>query len=130
VVLACGVLLLLIGVILIMTLPLPLPWRVLFALVWIADTCREICNMRTGAARVRRLRLNHLGQFVAEGPDGAQVPLQLLSGSVILQRIAWFRLRFPDQCRYAELMCGNPATDPAWQRLQLIWQQAGRTFGR
>jgi hypothetical protein len=115
---------------LIMSLPMAPQWRIALLLVWLADSLRELHALRCGSARVRRLRLNQCGEITAESPCGSQLPMTLLSGSMVLRRVAWLRLRFPDNRRYAELICGNPAKEPAWHRLQLIWQHSGRAFGR
>lgn len=54
----------------------------------------------------------------------------LSTGSVVLARIAWLRLRFPDRRHAFLLFLGNAAKDPEWQRFQLIWRHSAAAFGR
>ena len=73
-------------------------------------------------------QLDANGDVFATRPDGRSETVVLLSGSLVLSRLAWFRLRFTDGCICAELMLGDPISDPRWQRLQLIWQQSRMAF--
>ncbi len=125
-----GCFLLIAGLALVLHFPMAPAWRGLIIVAWVADVLREMIRMTAGAARVRLLRLDESGHIVAERPDGGTECLTLLTGSLVLRRFAWLRLRFPDNRQYAELICGDPAKDLEWQRLQLIWQQSGGTFAR
>ena len=118
------------GVVLILHFPLAPVWRGLIIVAWVADVCVEMARIIAGAARVRLLRLDETGHIMAEGPEGSMLDLTLMTGSLVLRRFAWLRLRFPDNSYYAELICGDPARDQQWQRLQLIWQQSADAFGR
>ena len=119
---------LLAGIATILYLPLPLFLRCVICIVWIADCGHELRQMRRGSARISRLQLDANGDIFVTRPDGRSETVVLLSGSLVLSRLAWFRLRFTDGCICAELMLGDPISDPRWQRLQLIWQQSRRAF--
>jgi hypothetical protein len=128
--LGSSLLILLTGVILVLQLPVG-PWlRALIVVIWIADVCRQMARLCAGMARVTRLSLDSSGRIIAAGPDGDLQKLTLLAGSVVTARLAWLRLRFPDDSVYAELLCGDAGCDPHWHRLQLIWQQSACEFSR
>ena len=129
-VLLSGYFLLVMGIAICLSLPFDFHWRLLLTLVWVFDTSREISRMTVGMRRTKRLRIDTAGQVVAEDANGDLENLTLLSGSVVLRRFAWLRLEYSDNLHYAELFHGDPDKDLQWQRLQLIWQQAGSAFAR
>jgi hypothetical protein len=129
-VLTSGCLLLVAGVGLVVSLPLPPAWRGMLLLLWLADTVAGLRGIHAGMLRLGSLTVNQFGEMSVTGPDGTLETVTLESGSVVLRRIAWLRLRFPDNSRYAEFFCGNPVNEPAWHRFQLIWQHAAEAFGR
>jgi len=118
------------GLLLILLMPLAPVWRLLLAAAWAGESVRELRALSCGAAKLQRLRLDADGNIEGLGPDGSVEVLSLLSGSIVLSRIGWLRVRFPDGKRYAELVRGDPARDLAWQRLQLIWRHRRMAFGR
>ena len=118
------------GIVLIVLMPLAPSWRILFAFAWVGESLRELRGLVRGARRLRRIRLDADGNIAGLGPDGRFEALTLLSGSVLMSRVGWFRVRFPDGSRYGELLRGDPARDLEWQRLQLIWRHGRRAFGR
>jgi hypothetical protein len=124
-----GWVLLVIGLMLVICLPLGPAWRGVIGVAWVCDVCRELFNLRTFSTRLHSVRLDQTGHIVADGPDGED-ELTLLSGSLVMPRIAWLRLRFADNCRGAELFRGDMDKDPQWQQFQLIWRQSGGAFGR
>jgi len=119
---------LLAGIAIIMNLPLSLTLRGVLCGIWIFDCSNEVKRLRRGSARIGRLQLDANGDIFATGPAGRSEYLELLSGSVVLSRLAWLRLRFPDGSVAAELLAGDPLRDPHWHRLQLIWQQSRAAF--
>ncbi len=129
-VLAFGYLATGIGILLIFLMPLGPIWRLLLALLWLAESFWELRGRIRGAARLRRIRLDAAGNISAEGPHGCTEALTLLSGSIVLSHLGWLRVRFPDGSCYGELLRGDPATDREWQRLQLIWRHGRAAFGR
>lgn len=116
------------GFVLIIRLPVAAWIRLGLAIVWIASQVWQIGKLSRGAARVRAIRL---------GPDFASVvdrrgreePVQIMSGSVVLPRLAWLRLRLSDGSHYGELLRSNPARDRHWRYLQILWRQAPAAFG-
>jgi hypothetical protein len=119
---------LLAGTIIIMHLPLSLTVRGVLCSIWILDCSGELNKLRRGSARICRLQIEANGDIFATGPGGRSEYLELLSGSVVLSRLAWLRLRFPDGSVGAEFLAGDPRSDPRWQGLQLIWQQNRAAF--
>lgn len=125
-----GCVLLLCGSLLILAMPLAALTRALLLSVWILDGVRELARLVKGRQRVIELVITESGTITARDAAGRRHELALLSGSLILPRFAWLRLRFADKCQYGELMRGNADKDPQWQKLQLIWRQSAASFGR
>ena len=128
IVLIGGVVALLAGAVIILYLPVPLVLRCTVCMLWFVDCGRELMALARGAARISALQLDANGDIFAIGPNGRSEYLVLLSGSVVLSRLAWLRLRFADGSTYAELMTGDPLRDRHWQRLQLIWHISRGAF--
>ena len=118
------------GLAIILTLPLAPLLRVLLACTWLAENTRECRRQIRGAARIGRITLNAHGNIAGTAPDGRPLSLMLLSGSVVLSRLAFLRVQFADGSDYVELLRGDPAADIEWQRLQLIWRHCHAAFGR
>jgi len=118
------------GFILILLMPLAPLWRFLLAAAWIGESLRELRALIRGAARLQLIRLDADGNVAGLGPDGRFEVLTLLPGSMVLSRLGWLRVRFPDGSHYGELLRGDPAKDLEWQRLQLIWRHSRTAFGR
>ena len=120
----------LIGIALILFMPLATPWRFLLVVAWVSESYRELRVLVRGAARLRRIRLDAEGNVSGQNPDGRREILTLLTGSIVLSRVGWLRVRFPDGGSYGELLRGDPARDLEWQRLQLIWRHQRTAFGQ
>ncbi len=118
------------GIVLIVLMPLAPGWRILFVFAWVGESLRELRGLVRGARRMRLIRMDADGNIAGLGPDGRVEALTLLSGSVVMSRVGWLRVRFPDGSHYGELLRGDPARDPEWQRLQLIWRHGRGAFGR
>ncbi len=129
-VLLCGALAMMTGLVLILFMPLAAVWRILLAAAWVGESLRELRGLARGAARLRFIRLDAAGNISGIAPDGRREVLTLLSGSIVLSRLGWLWVRFPDGSRYGELLRGNPGRDLEWQRLQLIWRHSRTAFGR
>lgn len=128
-VLACGCLAAIAGTLIILAMPLAWALRILFAAVFVGENCRELRRLIRGAARLQLLLLDAEGNVSGRGPDGGSESMVLLSGSIVLKRLAWLRLRFTDGSEHGELFRGNPAADPEWQRLQLLWRHRRTAIG-
>lgn len=129
-VLSSGCAALLIGTILILSLPAVAFLKTAFGCVWILSGAAELTRYRRAMSRIDRIRMDADGGVDGFDRTGNRYPLRLLAGSIMLERAAWFRLRFGDGLDYGELMTGNAATSEQWRRLQLIWRQHASTFGR
>jgi hypothetical protein len=128
-VLLCACIAAITGTLIILYMPLAWVLRISLAAVFIAENLREMKRLVCGAARIRHISLDAEGNIAALGPGGRVEPLTLLSGSIVLNRLAWLRLRFADGSEHGELCCGDPVADPEWQRLQLIWRYRRRPIG-
>jgi len=114
-----------------LALGLPLRPELKFAVVglWLGRCLFELRSQLRGASRIDRIRICSTGALEGLTRHGAVESLTLLSGSMVLSRVAWFRLEFDDGLRYGEVVTGNARRDEHWRRLQLIWRQRGAAFG-
>jgi len=111
-------------------MPIGAPLRAALLLAWLWYGRHDIRRQLIGYRRVSRLHIDALGMVRATDPAGNPVILELESGSLVLQRMAWLRLRFPDGEIYGELLIGDPTRCARWHALQLIWEQQRHAFGR
>lgn len=119
----------LLGAVLVAGLPL-LPWlKLLVACLWLLLGLFEMASQLRGMSRIDRIRMSSAGSIEGLSRNGMEEPLTLLSGSVVLSRVAWLRLEFGDGLQYGELLAGNSRLDEQWRRLQLIWRQHAAVFG-
>jgi hypothetical protein len=117
------------GILLILDLPLlPAP-KVLFGALWLGAGLAEARAQFRGMRRICRFRISADGSLEGQAPDGGIEAIQLTSGSVVLARMAWLRVRFSDGTAYGELLTGDGRVDDDWHRLQLVWRQRASTFG-
>lgn len=128
--LLCGGVAAIAGAAIIIATPVSGVLRLLILVAWAGECARECRALRRGGSRLLALRLDTEGGITGFGPDGRREPLVLLAGSMVLRRLAWLRLRFADGSTHGELIMGDPDTDPAWHRLQLIWMLRRSAFGR
>lgn len=117
------------GAALILSLPVVHPLKASFCLLWLLAGALELQRFRRGMARIYRISIQSDGSVEAVDGSEAKHRLQLLPGTVVLERVAWLRLRFEDGLRYGELMAGNAAENQHWRRLLVIWRHRGH-FGR
>jgi hypothetical protein len=116
------------GALLIFLLPVIAPLKAVLALAWLLAGVAEVAAFRRGMSRIDRIRIRSDGSVLAVDRAGALRPLTLMPGSVVLDRLAWLRLRFEDGLRCGELLAGRAAENEQWRRLLVIWQQR-RLFG-
>lgn len=88
----------------------------------------ELRRLFRGMSRIERIRVDANGALFASRSDAAWQSLELLQGSFVLSRMAWFRVRFSDGLEYGELLSGD-ACDDEWRRLQRVWRQRAAAFG-
>lgn len=114
------------GLLLILLLPVIAPLKAALAVAFLLAGVAEVIAFRRGMSRIYRIRIRSDGSLSAVGPAGAMQPLTLMPGSVVLERLAWLRLRFGDGLRSGELLAGNAAENEQWRRLLVIWRQRRR----
>lgn len=117
------------GAILILSLPIVPQLKTLFCLLWLLAGVAELRAFALGMSRLDRIRMRSDGSAVGIGRGASEHALELLPGSVVLDRIAWLRLRFVDGLRYGELVTGRPCESQQWRRLLVIWRHQA-AFGR
>ena len=124
---ACAALLT--GFALLIHLPIA-PWaRLGLAILWLVSQSREISRLARGAGRVKEIRIGKAAATVVDR-QGREEPVRILSGSVVLPKLAWLRLRLPGGLICSELLRGDPASNKQWRHLQILWRQGPGTFGR
>ena len=128
-VLLSGVFAMLAGVVLIMLLNTSISWRLAGTAVWIMDCLWQIWAFRRGASRVVGIHVDSTGQINVVDAGGRRRAVRLLTGSMVLPKIAWLRIRLPDGRRYAELLVAARVEAGTWHAFQLIWQQCREAFG-
>ncbi len=123
---ACAAVLL--GLVLLMRLPLPVPVRVLLIALWLFTGLRDLGRHSIGMQRASAIRIQE-GEATIMDRQGRQSPVRIMSGSVVLPRLAWLRLRCSDGLIFGELLRGDAATDKQWRHLQILWRQGAGPFG-
>ncbi|HET6628941.1 MAG TPA: hypothetical protein VFG91_04130 [Woeseiaceae bacterium] len=116
------------GLLLICLLPAIAALKLALVSLWLLAGVAEIAAFRRGMARIYRIRIRSDGRLLAVDRAGALSPLTLLPGSVVLERLAWLRVKFEDGLRCGELLAGSAAENEQWRRLLVIWRQR-RLFG-
>ena len=116
------------GLLLVSMLPVAAVPQGALALCWLLASILELVAFLRGMRRIYRIRIRGDGSVLAVGRRGTLHPLLLLPGSVVLDRIAWLRLRFDDGLDCGELLTGDGAENEQWRRLLVIWRQR-RRFG-
>ena len=119
---------LLVGLMLLMRLPLSLPIRLFFCAFWLFGGIRELGRQSRGFDRIKLIRLN-VGEAIVFDRQGTLAPVQIMSGSVVITRLAWLRLKLPDGLICGELLRGDPAVCEQWRHLQILWRQGLGAFG-
>lgn len=122
---AAAVLVLLLGLGVILFLPLALGWRVAAALLWSLLACRDLVQLEYARGRCAKIRVFPQGQVLLYGSDGRLRDASIVSGSIVLRRLAWLRMRLPNGCCYSALLRGNSRESQQWRRLQVIWRHLG-----
>jgi len=118
----------LVGLLLLIRLPAPLPIRLALLVSWGFGSIRELGRQSRGVHRIKLIRLQ-VGEAMVIDRHGRQVPVQLMSGSVVLAKFAWLRLQFADGLICGELLRGDAAVCKQWRRLQILWRQGSGAFG-
>ena len=118
----------LVGLLLLIRLPVSVPIRLALVVPWLIVSIRELGRQSRGVHRIRSIRLG-VGEALVIDRQGRQAPVQIMSGSVVLQKVAWLRLRFADGLICGELLRGDAAHNEHWRHLQILWRQGPAAFG-
>jgi len=118
------------GVLLIVSFGLPWEWRVAATLIWLADCAWQLVRQVLGARQVTGFRLDSGGRLATICATGRERPARLLTGSLVLKNVAWFRVGLADGRSYGELLLAARTDPVSWHRLQLLWNQSREAFGQ
>ena len=118
------------GSLLVAALPVTAVLRAMLGLLFTASCWLELRSQCRGMARIDRIRIRPRGPLEGRTTDGERLPLELLPGSVVLDRGAWLRLRFPDGTVGGEWLAPAGGEREHWRMLQLLWRQSGGRLGR
>ena len=114
-----------VGVVVILQLPIDLWVRLAACAIWVVTSVIEHRRIRRGWAECRGLRFDAEGEIASLGVDGKWRPAQCESGSVLLGKVGWIRLRDQRGAVFGELLTGDARESPDWRRLQVIWRHVG-----
>ena len=122
---ASGLLLGIAGVLVILLLPTDLWMRLAACIVWVATSAREHRQLQRGWADCRALRFTANGDLTVLGADQTWRTAHRETGSVLLRKFGWIRLRDHRGVVFGELLSGDDRVSPDWRRLQVIWRHVG-----
>ena len=90
-----------------------------------ASSWFEFRRLQRGFAICRRIRIHSDGEAAVLNNDGEWLPGALQTGSVLLRRLGWLRIRGASGQVFLELIRGNARQSHDWRRLQVIWRHIG-----
>jgi hypothetical protein len=122
---ASGVLLGIAGVLVILLLPTDLWMRLAACVIWVVTSVREHRQLQRGWADCRALRFTANGELTVLGADQTWRAARRETGSVLLRKLGWIRLRDHRGVVFGELLSGDDRASPDWRRLQVIWRHVG-----
>lgn len=120
-----GLLLGVAGILVILQLPTDLWMRLAACIVWAGTSAREHRQLQRGWADCRALRFTANGELRVLGTDRIWRAARRESGSVLLRKFGWIRLRDHRGLVFGELLSGDDRESPDWRRLQVIWRHVG-----
>ena len=118
----------LIGLLLLIRLPVSVPVRLALVVPWIIGSIRGLSRQSRGVHRIKAIRLE-VGVATVVDRHGRQAPVRIMSGSIVLPRLAWLRLRLADGLICGELLRGDATVCLQWRHLQILWRQGPGAFG-
>ena len=126
--LGAGAGLFVLGAVAILTLSIDVRIRLAATGAWSVLLARETWQFVAGFAICRGMRVSADGAISILAGDGREIPARLVPGTVVLQQLAWLRIRTDSGLAYAEPLAGKSTENEAWRRLQVIWRHLG-AFG-
>lgn len=118
-----------VGLVVVVTLDLPVALRLVAAALWLAVTAVQMWSLCRGWSQCRALRLYADATLAILGPDGEWRPGRLESDGILLRRWAWIRLRADSGPAFAEPLRGSCRVGHDWRRLQVVWRHIGAPAG-
>ena len=91
--------------------------------LWLGSV--ELTRLHRGFEACTAIRLTSDGNVGIDPGDGNWVTADLESGSIVLRRLAWLRLRTANGRLITELLRGDARQCRDWRRLQVIWRHFG-----
>ena len=124
-VLTSGRLLLAAGLVLILILDAAVALRALAGLIWVAFGHYELRSLQVGFDELLAIRLFSDGAVEVLNDDQEWMPAEYQTGCIVLQKLAWLRLRAANGAQFVELLRGDTRRSQNWRRLQVIWRHVG-----
>ncbi len=128
IVMLAGCAALIIGLLLLMRLPAAVPIRLALVVPWLIGGVRQLSRQSRGVHRIRAIRLE-VGEAWIIDRQGRRAAVQIMSGSIVLPRLAWLRLRLADGLVCGELLRGDATVCEHWRHLQILWRQGPGAYG-
>ena len=120
-----GRLLIAAGLALILVLAIDVMLRAAGCLVWVLVGRWELRQLEQGFDACKAIRIDSSGDAMILNSEENWVPARLLTGSVLLRRLAWIRLQDQSGRIFLELISGDARQSQDWRRLQVIWRHIG-----
>jgi len=120
-----GRLLIAAGLALILVLDIDVVLRVAGCLVWVLAGRFELRRLEQGFDACKAIRIDSSGEAMILNSEENWMPATLLTGSVLLRRLAWIRLQDQSGQIFLELISGDARQSQDWRRLQVIWRHIG-----
>jgi hypothetical protein len=128
-VLASGAIFMTLGCGLLIHAGVPVAARILLVVGWIGHCVWQMRRQALGHAAVVAIRLSADGLVTLIGPGGHWQRARLITGTIILDRVAWLRLARPGHGSHGELCRASRVGAANWHRFRLISAQAGPGLG-
>ena len=120
-----GRLLIAAGLALLLVLAIDELLKAVSCIVWILIGRFELRRLEGGFETCRAIRIESSGDAMILNSEENWVPARLLTGSVLLRRLAWIRLQDQSGRIFLELISGDARQSQNWRRLQVIWRHIG-----
>jgi hypothetical protein len=113
------------GLALILVLAVEVELRAAGCFVWVLIGRFELRRLEQGFDACKAVRIHSSGEAMILCNDDNWVPARLMTGSVLLRRLAWIRLKDQSGRIFVELISGDARQSQNWRRLQVIWRHIG-----
>jgi len=110
---------------LILVLAIDVVLRATGGLVWVAVGRFELRRLTQGFDACKAIRIDSCGDIAILNSDEIWVPARLMTGSILLRKLGWMRLRDQHGQIFLELIRGDARQSQDWRRLQVIWRHIG-----